>query len=599
MDRDNLKKLFKNRGKDSDELRRRRKDDHVHLRKDRQQKDFLKRRCMDTPGTAEDELLPKPDAATIQCTLEMVNRYIHSDHKSEELQGLQIAGKMIDWSTHPDLIPEVINSGLVPKIIEFLHCRDDDLLFAAVTFMVNITAGKVENPSRYVIDHGIINGLYAALQNSEDYDIRGRSFWALGNLMNELGEVRDKVVADGIVNALILFGQQPLPAIRGRKAAIETMKCICWTSAQVLSGPPWPDSETVEKLLPLVCSFFELNDPMMNEYWVTALVYIFRRDKNSLSEILKWNPRIIPRLVSLLNAPDLETVRSALSLICGISVRASDDQVLLELVTCDSFLCSLKSLLSNRDTRIVKNATYLLGDIIYETTPENVVAEVYNLGIVSVLAQLIKMDTSAKYPLLVALVNIASVSSLEQTMWLCSEGIHRYFCEKLKSKYPTSIRDAMDGIELMLKKSLPDREGHATIKQGIEECRGLETIELLQSYQNDEIAKSASIIIDSFFRDEGSEMDFLDSMDSIDCMTSEPVAGPSRANTTLPPLQLCPNSSSTFQAPGLPFPFLTVGSNPSGMLPSPFLMPNQSQGQFVFTPIDPTQHFSFDNPNNN
>jgi hypothetical protein len=39
-------------------------------------------------------------------------------------------------------------------------------------------------------------------------------------------------------------------------------------------------------------------------------------------------------------------------------------------------------------------------------------------------------------------------------------------------------------------------------------------------------------------------------------------------------------------------PFLTVGSNPNGMLP---------QGQFGFTPIDPsmTQHLSFDNPDSN
>lgn len=96
----------------------------------------------------------------------------------------------------------MIAAGVVPRLVQFLHCHDDPTLaFEAAWALTNVASGTSEH-ARVIIDNGAIPVL-VSLMVHPDTVVREQSLWALGNLAGDSPRCRDLVLSYGLIAPLI------------------------------------------------------------------------------------------------------------------------------------------------------------------------------------------------------------------------------------------------------------------------------------------------------------------------------------------------------------------------------------------------------------
>lgn len=116
-----------------------------------------------------------------------------------------------------------------------------------------------------------------------------------------------------------------------------------------------------------------------------------------------------------------------------------------------------------------------------------------------IIANLSKADFQTQKEAAWAVSNLTIGGSRDQVAALIREGVIPPFCELLSCKDSQVIQVVLDGMNNMLKMAGDQADQLAHM---IEECKGLDKIELLQNHDNIEIYKLAYDIIDQYFTGE-------------------------------------------------------------------------------------------------
>lgn len=475
--------VFKNKGKDQDEMRRRRNEVTVELRKNKREETLQKRRNVPVETTDEDD--NEKNLAKINLK-ELVMKAESSD-PAEQLQAVQSARKLLSSDRNPPIDP-LIDSGILPILVRCLDQHDSpSLQFEAAWALTNIASGTSAQ-TQAVVAAGAVP-LFLHLLLSSQQNVCEQAVWALGNIIGDGPVPRDYVINLGVVQPLLRFIKPgiPLPFLRN----------VTWVIVNLCRNKePPPPLQTIKDILPALNVLIHHTDINVLIDTVWALSYLTDGGNNQIQMVIESG--VVPRLIPLLSHKEVKLLTAALRAVGNI-VTGTDEQTQVVL-NCDA-LSHFPNLLTHPKEKICKEAIWFLSNV--TAGNQSQVQAVIDAGLLPlIIRNLAKGEFQTQKEAAWAISNLTISGNRDQVARLIQEGVIGPFCDLLSCKDTQVIQVVLDGINNMLKAAGSQVEYLANM---IEECSGLDKIEQLQNHENIDIYKLAYDIIEQYFSAEADD----------------------------------------------------------------------------------------------
>ncbi|XP_065910392.1 importin subunit alpha-1-like isoform X2 [Dysidea avara] len=474
---------FKNNRLEPSELKRRRTDVSVELRKAKREAELLKRRNI--TADADKNLLLRE---ICQSNISDIFERIKSADTTIQLAGVQNIRKLLSMDNH-SLIEAIVESGIVPNLVQFLSRMNSVAIqFEAAWVLANITSGTSQQ-TYAVVDAGAIPH-FIRLLSSHHNNIKEQALWAIANIAGDGSNLRDTLIKNGVIFPLITLISSnmyyPGPFL---KNSIWTLSNFCRHK-----DPP-PSYETVTQLLPTLTSLLHHNDKEVVSDACRILSYLTDSSIDRIELVVKCG--IVPCLVSLLSSDDITLLEPALRTVGNI-ITGREQHVGLMLD--NGVLENFGSLLRHQKANIQKEAAWAISNI--TAGPQKHIEVVIQYNLVPALVILLAEGTTeqAQREVVWAVANIAAGGTIQQVCHLLQAGVLRPLCDLLTikdAKVTVIILDAINNI-LMAVDKVNHREQVCIM---IEEVGGLDKIESLQQHANPLVYNAALAIIERYFNE--------------------------------------------------------------------------------------------------
>uniref|UniRef100_A0A8D0JQQ6 Importin subunit alpha n=1 Tax=Sus scrofa TaxID=9823 RepID=A0A8D0JQQ6_PIG len=447
-------KSYKNKALNPQEMRRRREEEGIQLRKQKREEQLFKRRNVSLPKSDESMLespiqdpditstVPIPEEEVI--TTDMV-QMIFSNNADQQLTATQKFRKLLSKEPNPPIDQVIQKPGVVQRFVKFLE-RNENCTLQAVWALGNIAGDNAECRD-FVLNCEILPPLLELLTNSDRLTTTRNAVWALSNLCRGKNPPPNFSKVSPCLNVLsrLLFSSDP-----------DVLADVCWALSYLSDGP---------------------NDK------IQAVI----------------DSGVCRRLVELLMHSDYKVVSPALRAVGNI-VTGNDIQTQV-ILNCSALPCLLHLLSSSKES-IRKEACWTVSNITAGNRAQ--IQAVIDANIFPVLIEILqKAEFRTRKEAAWAITNATSGGTPEQIRYLVALGCIKPLCDLLTVMDSKIVQVALNGLENIL------RLGEQESKQNgigvnpycalIEEAYGLDKIEFLQSHENQEIYQKAFDLIEHYF----------------------------------------------------------------------------------------------------
>lgn len=483
------------KGVDADESRKKREEISVELRKNKREEQIAKRRATSqapssTVATSATPAVPAPTAALIPAFREGLMSTDPAKH-ADCLKGFR---QMLSVDQNPP-IQEVLDAGVLPRLVQFLQHPVAALQFEAAWAITNIASGKSEHTNAVVASGAI--PLFIQLLRSPNMEVVEQAIWALGNIAGDSTRLRDTLLSNGIIEPLLILLNQGVNPT--------TTRNITWTLSNLCRGKPQSPLDVIRPAIPYLAKLLASDDEevVMDAAW--AMSYISddstpRGDR--ITAVLQSG--VARRLVELLTFAKVDIKTPALRSIGNI-VTGNDTQT--QAILDFPVIPALVTLLTHPKTAMRKEACWTLSNITAGNTRQ--IQTVIDAGAIPRLVSILDDDAfEVQKEAFWAVANATSGAGDSQIRTLVQQGIIGCIASMIQYPAVNMLQVALNSLDNILKVGKADAALHGgdnEFADKLEETGGLDKLEELQTHDNAEIARKSTALLSTYYESEEEE----------------------------------------------------------------------------------------------
>eukprot|EP00121_Abeoforma_whisleri_P012460 Awhi_evm1s11502 len=257
-------------------------------------------------------------------------------------------------STIPKSPPlqELIDGGIIPRMVEYLTSDDSTLAFEASWILTNICSGTTAQ-TKAVVDLNVVP-IFVGLLSHKDENLSEQAAWAIGNIAGDSTQFRDLVLntkgsLEGILNLI------------KNSTKISVLRNCVWVYSNLCRGKPRPDFDNVKTGIPVMIYVLEHfghdEELVIDACW--AMSYLTDDDGNLRIQVV-LDHNVVSIMGPLLGHHNVSIVTPALRTMGNI-ITGTDQQT--QAVLNVGFLNYLIPLLDNGKESIKKEAFWSISNV--------------------------------------------------------------------------------------------------------------------------------------------------------------------------------------------------------------------------------------------